>query len=275
MSTPPEEGLRAEFRTRRFSQGSMNFGIPTKEEAVCHTVDEHGHDSWRTWALKTLHSTPVEIALIVLLLMDVIILFIEIFLSATYPSCKTIERDAISCCPIVEESHGDEHLRFLAGSKSDHHYCPEGFEQGSVVSCDGHKWHNIHVTEEVLFYLTITILSLFFIELSTSIIILTPCVFFKQFFFLADFVVVTVSLVLELVFHFVHEKIISSLVGLLVIARIWRFIRIGHGLIEATHKWSQHEQRKHSKYVEELESICRRSNLEMPKKPKGGSDHHG
>ena len=51
--------------------------------------------------------------------------------------------------------------------------------------------------------------------------------FFKQIFLAADFVVVLVSLVLELVFHLMHSQL-AEIASLLVLFRIWRFVRIGH-----------------------------------------------
>jgi len=240
----------------------MNFGIPTKEEARVYTIDEHGESSWRTRALEVLHSNTLEFALVASLLLDVAILFAEIFLQAIFPGCDIIERDAVSCCPSAVESGNG--FRLLAGSK-DEELCPPAYFEGSVVSCDEAKWQHVHVAEDILFYITIAILSLFMIELTVSMVVLTPRVFLRQFFFLVDFVVTTVSLVLELVFYFVKEDVsVTSLVGLLVIIRIWRFIRIGHGLIEATHKLSQQETRNMTIYTKMLEDLCRKNSLELP-----------
>jgi hypothetical protein len=91
----------------------------------------------------------------------------------------------------------------------------------------------IHTVETFLFAVTIFVLSVFMLELTASMIALTPQIFFRQFFFLLDYVIITVSLVLEVVFHVIGDDAIYEYVaGLLVVSRIWRFVRIGHGIVE-------------------------------------------
>jgi len=155
------------------------------------------------------HSSTIQKLLMVLLLIDVIILFVELLFLANYPHCTIIERDGISCCPINTTSTTDHERRWLAdgqeadtdGDDHDHHdYCDA---PGSTAftdypaGCDEHKWHVVHTVEEVLFALTITILCIFMVELNISMIALTPKIFFRQFFFMLDYVIITVSLVLE------------------------------------------------------------------------------
>ena len=151
----------------RLSTRNMNFTIPTNQGAQDHAVEKHGAHSWRYKVLKFVHMHTVQILLMSLLLLDVIILFIEIFLLAQFPPCSTIERDAISCCP-VQDDHANPTERFLSEEAG---ICDA---PGSVAleefpaGCDDHKWHTVHVVEEVLFSLTITILSIFFVELTVT-----------------------------------------------------------------------------------------------------------
>jgi len=73
------------------------------------------------------------------------------------------------------------------------------------------------------------ILAIFLIEQLLRIIALR-CAYFRQALNLLDLFVITLSLALEvLVTHL-------PLGGLLVIARVWRFARAGHGAIETVHK---------------------------------------
>jgi len=93
---------------------------------------------------------------------------------------------------------------------------------------------------------------------------LTPCVFFRQFFFLLDYAIITVSLVLEIVFHTFKEDIYQSLVGLLVIVRIWRFVRIGHGIAEFANEMAHKEYHGLLEYTEELEKRLKANNIDLP-----------
>ena len=47
--------------------------------------------------------------------------------------------------------------------------------------------------------------------------------------YVVDLVVVTLSLSLELLFRLSSEDVLSALPGVLVVFRLWRFVRIGHG----------------------------------------------
>ncbi len=246
-------------------RGNFNFGIPTKEGARDYVEEYHGKESWRMRVLEFLHERKVQYTLMSLLLLDVIILFIELFLLTQFPMCAVIERDCVSCCPAMEN---DEHqgLRFLLG-ETEHHgdICEEGLRPDFTSGgCDPHKWKSVHTAELVFFSVTIVILSIFFIELNLEMLALHPGVFFRQFFFTLDYVIVTVSLTLELSLHFVEEDSLATLLGLLVFARVWRFIRIGHGIVEVTSELTHKKYEKLLTYTRELEVAARKGNVELP-----------
>jgi hypothetical protein len=250
--------------SRRLSVGAMNFGIPTTQADQHHVNEYHESDKWRSRALHFLHSQRVQVFLMALLALDVIILFVEIFLLATYPTCHTVVRDAISCCPATDQQDAE---RYLAGDEAHHEdLCVSGLEPvfEYEAGCDPHKWTRVHRAEEWLFGITITILSVFMLELTVSMLALTPQIFFRQFFYLMDFVIVAVSLSAELAFHFLDDDTIQSLVGLLVFVRIWRFVRIGHGIIEVTHQLSEKGQEELLEYTEELEKLLRENGIDIP-----------
>ena len=94
--------------------------------------------------------------------------------------------------------------------------------------------------------------------------VLKPCIFFRQFFFLLDYLIISISLILEVVFHVFKEDIYQSLVGLLVLVRIWRFVRIGHGIVEITNEMAHKEYDGLLSYVEELEKILTENNIDLP-----------
>lgn len=200
--------------------------------------------------------------LMALLMLDVLILCIELFLLATYPTCHTIRRDAISCCSVLE----GEAARLLAESGHSEEFCEAGLEPSPdyEAGCDEHKWEGVHTAEEVLFSFTMTILFVFFIELNISMAALGPGVFFRQIFYLLDYFIVGASIALELTFYSLSDDTVQSLVGLLVIGRIWRFVRIGHGLIEVTAELAHRKFAALLSYAEELEELLKANELEVP-----------
>lgn len=245
-------------RSRQLSTGSLTFAVPTNTQARKHTKERHGTDSWQHKVLQWLHAPQVEYGLMGLLLMDVLILFIELFLLALFPACDIVERDAISCCA----SSGEENFRFLAEDSS-HDFCPAGSQAtfDYPAGCDSHKWHRVHTAEQALFIITAIILSLFFVELNITMIALTPSIFFRQFFFLADYIIISIGLALEILLHFMSSAASQSLAGLLVTVRLWRFLRISHGLIEVTHEVAEKEFEELLTYTEELEAVLQKNHI--------------
>lgn len=72
--------------SRAFASDSMFFGIPTTMETTAHIKDEHGEDSWRSNVVNFIHSKWVQRLLMYLLVLDVLLLFTELYLLATYVS---------------------------------------------------------------------------------------------------------------------------------------------------------------------------------------------
>ncbi|GKY91406.1 hypothetical protein MPSEU_000112900 [Mayamaea pseudoterrestris] len=270
----------------RLSVRGMNFRIPTNQGAHDHALDQNGQDSWRYKTVKFIHSSKIQIALMVLLFCDVIILFIELLFLAQYPMCNLTERDAISCCPSNEKDTAAaanevdlrRNLIAMAAAPAPWHRslseasgeevsCSanlEAFPQ-YPATCDPEKWHVVHTIETVLFAATIFILSVFMLELTVSMIALTPQIFFRQFFFLLDFVIITVSLVLEIVFHVIGDEAIYEYVaGFLVVGRVWRFIRIGHGIVEITNEMAHREYADLLTYTDDLQEQLRQHNISFP-----------
>ena len=283
--------------------------VPTNEEEELHVDAVHGSQSWEAKVLHVLHSTKVEMILASLLLLDVIILFVELFIGASYPSCSVVTRDAVSCCPsymyadagaygadggddghrylaeaaddmstcgIAEDKHDDGGgsggggghflLRFLAIKDDGGHHsvCEAGIETTCPAGCDEHKHAAIHSLHTILFSMTIAILGIFLIELCLLIICLKPRVFFKKPFYVMDFVVVTMSMGLELGFYFSSNEAVAELAGLLIFARLWRFVRIGHGIIEVTNEYHGHKHGKVMKYNQQLEELLMKNGIEIP-----------
>jgi len=278
--------------TGRLSTHSLNFGIPTNDGARLHVIETHGEDRhWRKTILEILHDHKVQLLLMLLLLLDVMVLFTELFLLAWYPSCSTIERDCIACCGSGGVSNDEDHhrilsvLRVLAGSGKDdeHHHdvCEdvahehgwmdshnETFFYHGEASCDEHKYERVHNAEFGLFVCTMLILSVFMLELHLEILALGPGVFFRQVFYTVDYAIVTLSFSLELAFHFDHNAALQSVVGLVIFARLWRFVRIGHGIIEITSELTHHQYEDLLAYTEKLEKLLETNKLALPEASK-------
>ena len=244
----------------RISTRDLNLGIPSNAAAQAHVIETHGWDSRKAAALRFLHQKWVQTVLCCLLILDVLILFTELILLSAFPVCEIIVRDCIACCSATEDSHGGE--RWLAGEHDE--ICDAGYHETGQASCDGHKWHAVHTAEEVLFWITITILTIFFAELMVEIWSLTPCIFFRQAFYAIDFFVITVSLILELVFHFHAREYAEELIGFIIIFRLWRFVRIGHGIVEVTAELGHQHYEELLKFASDCEDVINEANLKMP-----------
>ena len=264
------DGKRRMEHGRLSTNGSLNFGIPTKEGAHSFVEQYHGNESWRMKIIEFLHKPAVSWTLMGLLLLDVVMLFVELFLLTHYPLCVTIERDCISCCPSDAALDNEtEHVaeRFLSGDVEGHHnnVCEAGLEASyGTGGCDVHKWQTIHNVETGLYAVTITILATFFVELTMEMIALRPGIFFRQFFFALDYTIVTVSLILELSLHAVDDERLAAFLGLLIFARIWRFVRIGHGIVEVTSEYTHKKYDLLLEYTAALEEAATKAGADMP-----------
>ena len=283
-----DNGRRERYkRSRKVSQARLSFAVPTTKEENDHVHERHVTDDnqcpWQCRLLEILNSSIVQRIIIALLLLDVIILFVELALDAFFPGCSIIERDAISCCYPEEgvdsnKVNSNAHrqmmtgaMRLLAGAESKtgehHNLCVSPLvETDNPAACDEHKYPGEHIAHEVLFSLTMIILITFEIELLLMVYLLGPKKFFSQVWYVLDLFIVTISLVLELVFAFVHDDIIQDLVGILVLFRVWRFVRIGHGLIVSTFEIQEERIEELKHYVQEMEEIVTQCGRELPSK---------
>ena len=86
--------------------------------------------------------------------------------------------------------------------------------------------------------------------------------------YVVDFVVVISSLTLELIFKFSSEDALAALPGILIVFRLWRFVRIGHGLVASTYEVQQHKIETAIDYISELEEKLERCEVALPQRPK-------
>ena len=282
--TPPP---RRPILHRETGRRSSFAAIPTsREEHACvkeRHVTEENPNPWQCRLLAILNSPTVQHIIIGMLLLDVIIIFIELSLDAFYPSCEIIERNAISCCPLSDEGvdakgAGDVHRlmtgisRLLAEKEgSDEHHSEEVcayplVETSYQAGCDEHKYPGVHTAHEVLFSFTVIILILFEIELLLMMYLLGPKTYLSRPLYVLDLFIVTVSLVLEIVFKAVNEEILNDLVGILILFRVWRFVRIGHGLVASTFELQEERMHELKHYVQEVEEMLKSHGGKIPEK---------
>jgi hypothetical protein len=254
----PQSGKAGRLSTRE-----INFAVPSNEGAQEHVRDTHGHESWRLKCLQFIHHAWFQRMMMCLLLLDVLVLFTELFLLALYPQCNLVERDCIACCP--ENSSGSERWLVGGGDKESEEICEPGYSTDlGEPSCDPHKWERVHKAELGFYGITISILSLFLLENLVELAALGPRVFFKQFWFVADLFIVSISLLLELVFHFAREAAKETLGGFLVFFRLWRFLRISHGLVEVTTEVTHEQYDELIEYTKLLETKLEKLNEPLP-----------
>jgi hypothetical protein len=246
--------------------------VPTNKEELRHVHGVHGEDSWQARILAIIHHKWVQRILMGLLLLDVLVLFVELFLAAEFPSCHIISRDALSCCPISLDEENNHMIRFLSSENGAHEssLCDEGYSEdfAGAATCDDHKYPALHRAHNALFGITMGILSCFIVELTLLCICLGIKTFCRHSFYVLDAAVVTSSFVLELVFHLQRNDAAATAVGFIVLGRLWRFVRIGHGLVEATVELTSYKQEKLLDYIIDLETILTQHAIPIPVKGK-------
>ena len=200
-------------------------------------------------------------------------------IDAFYPSCNLVIRDAISCCPAdgmeadASHSENDVHRILASGEKvpieGHGEICeyPLNPEPDYQAGCDYHKHHGAHVAHDVLFWCTIVILTTFELELLFVLYLLGLKKFFHHCVYIVDLFVVTVSLGLELAFHWAKNENLEVLPGILIIFRLWRFIRIGHGLVATTYEIEEHKTHLAKEHIAKLEGMVKEHGGEVPERP--------
>jgi len=184
-----------------------------------------------------LHSHWFHIVVLSLLAADMIIVVAcgvmeSSYLTSRSDDCEQFVNCAFGPPPDAGQSGGHHRLlmwdRGLAsttdpGTSHSLEECEERWPR------DAHGFgnHSLHDTEKILAAVSSAILIFFLIE-QVFLMICGGFEFFSHPLHMLDFAVVFISLV----FEFTMEDI-SSFVGLLICARVWRYARIGHGIYEA------------------------------------------
>lgn len=120
-----------------------------------------------------------------------------------------------------------------------------GLLPGCTITATKELSHDLHTAEEILKYSSLVVLFIFEAELLLLWIGL-GCAFLKQWVYVLDFVVVTVSLFMDLTLSSLSQEFVV----VLVITRLWRFARIFHALGMTIHEV---DEKVHEEHIERLE----------------------
>ena len=63
-----------------------------------------------------------------------------------------------------------------------------------------------------------------------------------------------------------NEEILNDLVGILILFRVWRFVRIGHGLVASTFELQEERMHELKHYVQEVEEMLKSYGGKIPEK---------
>mmetsp|Transcript_18135 Transcript_18135/g.22357 ORF Transcript_18135/g.22357 Transcript_18135/m.22357 type:complete len:403 (+) Transcript_18135:196-1404(+) len=120
-------------------------------------------------------------------------------------------------------------------------------ENACVREIEEHP-HAVEQAEVALYGISIAILLVFDLEFFFLILALRD-LFFRNLPYLIDFIIVNISLVIEI--HFFKRTGAEGVAGLLIFIRVWRFVRIGHGVYSDAHEYGGHKLMKLRKQLAE------------------------
>mmetsp|Transcript_14270 Transcript_14270/g.23180 ORF Transcript_14270/g.23180 Transcript_14270/m.23180 type:complete len:256 (+) Transcript_14270:106-873(+) len=165
-------------------------------------VDVEYNSKPRSTAIRVIHARNTQYFLTALLIFDVILLFGQVFLDAHFPPCYAITANA-ECVDV------------------------NGVESDTAhVHCEEHPYA-VESVAVVMYFASLIILSIFEIELVALVLTLGPVQYLRNLSYWLDTFIINVSIVLEVV---LHETKDDALASALVVARVWRLIRISHGI---------------------------------------------
>eukprot|EP01083_Nonionella_stella_P078530 214978_1 len=111
--------------------------------------------------------------------------------------------------------------------------------------------HNIHSTTHNLVYVSIGILGVFLLELTLQMYAFGPKPWCSHCLHVFDFIVVLVTFVAEI--YFLNDERAEALVGLIIVFRLWRLVRVIHVTAEALENQSEMQVHHMKQKIKELE----------------------
>merc|ERR1719296_502253 len=89
--------------------------------------------------------------------------------------------------------------------------------------------------------------------------------FFGNIYYTFDFIIVSVSVIEVIIFSF-DDHFEDSLAGFMMLFRLWRLVRIGHGVLSVDETLDTHLGHTNSLETQnrELKMLLRKNNVEIP-----------
>jgi voltage-gated hydrogen channel 1 len=104
----------------------------------------------------------------------------------------------------------------------------------------------VETAEQVFFWTSVTILSIFTLEQAVKLLVFGHRYFFWRLWHLLDAIIIITSLVLEIV---LRSGALRDVVSLLVIFRLWRIIRVVHAVAESVAINAEDREHKHHEII--------------------------
>ena len=206
------------FKTRSDRRPSDAVGYKTRSDRrPSDAVDQHQKEQ-SPFKLKLnawLHKHYVHTMLNLLLIADLLLLAISMNVELHFKD-SIIDGYKVKCFATAEKMPGS---RMLGGG-----------DNGDDGVCVVHGDESLHDIERLIIKVSVCILGIFLLD-NLGLLFANGMAFVKNPFCLADLIVVIVSIYFEL-----SHSGSDAWIGMLVIQRTWRFIRIGHGLYELGHE---------------------------------------
>jgi len=206
---------------------------------------------WR--AFRFVSSRTVQIGLLCLLLTDVIALVVELVLDAEYPTCSSVQNIGY-CGPTMVDTDKRAVWDSMADANDTVPLCkvpPAGIEGAHLA----------------LFIVSISILSLFLIEIGLTIYTLR-FKFFRNPLYVIDAMIVSASLAIEAWAESqpdeptsgsstVNRSTVDSIADVLIFIRLWRFVRIAHGIYTVAHDEAERVEKENELLHRKLKMMHR------------------
>lgn len=165
--------------------------------------------SIREQLVQVIHSGKFQIAVISLVVLDCLLVIGELLIDL-----KVFENSSVNGCNVTGHATPNEAQHLESGPTTSPHEETEKKESSLLAA-------------EILHYLSITILSIFLVELCLKLFAMGKS-FFHHKMEMLDAVIVIVSFALDIAF--IDTEGINSAVHLLVILRLWRVGRVVNGV---------------------------------------------
>ncbi|KAI9029208.1 hypothetical protein DFJ74DRAFT_754746 [Hyaloraphidium curvatum] len=192
-------------------------------------------DTWREWLAHVFESQRFHLAVICLTMVDLLFIVTELIIEvlASHSACQ------------LEYEEGEPHAHI--------EYSP-----------------GVETALNVLFWASISILVTFCIELCLKLVVFGPMHFIKHPFELFDFIVVVVSLTLDLVFHSREDGVA---IEVLIVLRLWRLVRVFDGVAGEVKENGELQAHRFERTIEKLEAELKLKEAEIEELKSGRKSH--